>query len=239
MRRIVYFTFAMACLMVLAPSLPLAAGEVIDGVIATVNHQAILQSDWDEAVCFEAFMEQKPLNAVTQDDRIDALRRLIDRQLLKSQMAGVKDLQPSDEELRDSVAKLRSQLPGSNDDKTWQLTLGRYALTEKMVRDHLKAELQVMAFVEVRLRPNVHVHPEEIEAYYRNELLPELEKSGGKAIAFNEAEPRIRELLTQQRMDELLDAWLHNLRQQSEIQSSVPLPDVTAPLPAASASGLN
>ena len=37
------------------------AGEVIDGVIATVNRKPLLQSDWDDAVRFEAFMQQKPL----------------------------------------------------------------------------------------------------------------------------------------------------------------------------------
>ena len=74
-----------------------------------------------------------------------------------------------------------------------------------------------MNFVEVRLRPNIHVQGDEVEAYYQNQLLPDLQKSGGKVVALDEVEPRIRELLTQQRMDELLDAWLHNLRQQAEI----------------------
>ena len=77
-----------------------------------------------------------------------------------------------------------------------------------------------MNFVEVRLRPNVHVQPEEIEAYYQNQLLPDLQKTGGAVITLNEAEPKIRELLVQQRMDELLDVWLHNLRQQAEIHST-------------------
>ena len=48
------------------------AGEVIDGVIATVNRQPIFQSDWDEAICFEAFMLQKPLSQVSQEDRVNA-----------------------------------------------------------------------------------------------------------------------------------------------------------------------
>ena len=31
-----------------------------------------------------------------------------------------------------------------------------------------------MNFVEVRLRPNVHVQDDEVEAYYQNQLLPDL-----------------------------------------------------------------
>jgi hypothetical protein len=49
-------------------------------------------------------------------------------------------------------------------------------------------------------------------------------------------ESRIRELLTQQRIDEMLEAWLHNLRQQAEIHSSVPIPGVNAPGDAAATS---
>ena len=52
-------------------------------------------------------------------------------------------------------------------------------------------------------------------------------------------EPRIRELLVQQHMDELLDAWLHNLRQQAEIHSTVPIPAETAPAEQNQASGAN
>ena len=43
-------------------------------------------------------------------------------------------------------------------------------------------------------------------------------------VTLEELEPRIRELLVQQHIDQLLDTWLHNLRQQTPIHSSIPLP---------------
>lgn len=215
------------------------AGEVIDGVIATVNRQPIFQSDWDEAICFEAFMLQKPLSQVSQEDRVNALRRLIDRQLLKNQMSDPNYMQPSANELRDALANVKTQVPGATDDAAWARILASYGLTEVMVKEHLKTEVQVMNFVEVRLRPQVHVQADEIEAYYNHTLLPELQRSGTKVVALNEVEPRIRELLTQQHMDEMLDAWLHNLRQQAEIHSNVPIPAVTSSAGESAASGLN
>ncbi len=235
MRRFSIFAIVMLCL--LPAAMPLVAGEVIDGVVATVNRQPIFQSDWDEAICFEAFMQQKPLNQVTQADRISALQRLIDRQLLRSQMADPTYMQPSQEELRQDMAKLRAQVPGGADDEKWQAVLANYGLSENSMKEHLKTEVQVMNFVDIRLRPNVHVQPDEIESYYKNKLLPELQRAGGKVVALNEVEPRIRELLTQQHMDELLDAWLHNLRQQSRIQSNVPIPAASSSAGQASASG--
>jgi hypothetical protein len=200
------------------------AGEIIDGIVATVNRQPLFQSEWEEAIGFEAFMQQKPIAQVTQADRVKALQRLIDRQLLQGQMGDRTSLGPSPDDIAKDVAKLRAQVPNGGDDRSWQKLLANYGLTPDTLKGHLQTELRVMNFVEVRLRPNVHVQPEEIEAYYKTQLLPDLQKTGGAVVALNEAAARIRELLVQQRMDEMLDAWLHNLRQQAEIHSTVAIP---------------
>ena len=94
--------------------------------------------------------------------------------------------------------------------------------------EHLRTETQMMNFVEVRLRPNVRVQPEEVEAYYRAQLLPDLEAAGVKLVTLQEVEPKIRELLVQQHIDQLLDAWLHNLREQTPVHSTVALPASSA-----------
>ena len=200
------------------------AGEVIDGVIATVNRKPILQSEWDDAVRYEAFMQQKALRAVTEGDRVSALERLIDRQLLESQMSDASRFVPSRDEVRVSLARLREQIPGAKDNPAWQKMLSSYALKERDIEAGLRSETQMMNFIEVRLRPSVHVQPEEVEAYYRAQVLPDMEKLGVKVVTLQELEPRIREVLVQQHIDQLLDTWLHNLRQQTPVHSSIPLP---------------
>jgi peptidyl-prolyl cis-trans isomerase SurA len=238
MKRI--FQLAICVLLLLPATVPFAlAGEVIDGVVATVNRQPLFQSDWEEAICFEAFMQQKPLADVTQADRVKALQRLIDRQLLQAQMGDEAFLQPSQDDIDKDAAKLRAQVANGGNDVSWQNLLAEYGLTPDTLKNHLRTEVRVMNFVEVRLRPHLHIQPEEIAAYYTNQLLPDLKQNGGKTVALSDVEPRIRELLIQQRMDELLDAWLHNLRQQAEIHSSIALPAATAPAGQNGASGAN
>ena len=217
--------FAM-CALLLLPAAAFA-GEVIDGVVAAVSRQPVLQSDWDDATRFEAFMQQKPLAAVNERDRVAALQRLIDRRLLESQMNDRNAFAPSREEVRSTISKVRAQIPAAKDEAGWLGVLASYNLTEREVEEHLRVETQMMNFIEVRLRPNVHVQPEEVEAYYRAQLLPDLERAGVKVVTLEEVSPRIRELLVQQHMDELLDAWLHNLRQQTPVQSTIPLPGPT------------
>jgi parvulin-like peptidyl-prolyl isomerase len=235
MRRVLHFALF---LLVLSATFASAA-EVVDGIVATVNRQVILRSDWDEGVRFEAFMQQKSLDQVTESDHVLALQHLIDRQLLKAQMGNTEYMQPTDEALRADIDKVRAQVPNGHDDRAWQKTLAAYGLTEAALKEHMRNEFQVMNFIEVRLRPNVHVPDEEIEAYYHNQLLPDLSKNGGSAVALTDVAPRIRELLTQQRMDEMLDVWLHNLRQQAEIHSDITIPGINAPAETAGASGSN
>src|ERR1700751_4777193 len=106
MKRLLHLTATILLLSVTA-ALPAMAGDVLDGVIATVNHQPLLRSDWDEAVRFEAFMQQKQLAQISKSDRLQALQRLIDRQLLKAQMSEAAATQPSTDAVEQDVIKLR------------------------------------------------------------------------------------------------------------------------------------
>src|SRR5271165_720932 len=126
------------CILLLAP-LAAFAGEVIDGVIATVNRKPVLQSDWDDAVRFEAFMQQKPLSAVTDADRVSALQRLIDRELLITQMNDTNYLAPSRDEVRDGVSKIRKQIPAAASQQGWQDLLTSYALSERDLEANLRS----------------------------------------------------------------------------------------------------
>jgi len=68
----------------LAPSR--SAAEVIDRIVATVNGRVLLQSDLDEALCYDALLSNRSLANFTDDDRRAVLDRLIDQELLREQM---------------------------------------------------------------------------------------------------------------------------------------------------------
>ncbi len=219
---------------------PLAfAGEVIDGVVATVNRKPVLRSQWDEAVRFEAFMHQKRLADIPEQERFAALQRLIDRELLDEQMTNEKAMQPSDTEVQQDLVKLREKFHADGDDAKWQALMRSYGMTEDILAAHLKDEVQVMNFIDVQLRPNVRIQDADVRAYYQSKLVPDLKAEGTRQIPLDEVAPKIRELLVQQHMDEMLDAWLHNLRQQSHIQTFVPLPTANASLGSANTAGDN
>ena len=65
---------------------PAWAGDILDRIVATVNNHAILQSEWQDATRYEAFVSGRALDQLQASDRKAALDRLIDQELLREQM---------------------------------------------------------------------------------------------------------------------------------------------------------
>lgn len=197
------------------------AGEIIERVVATVNRRPILQSDWDEEVRYEAFVNRRSLSSVTVGDRKAALEHLIDQELLRQQIKedeaeGV--LKPSTPNVEKRLQELRKQYPEAEKPAVWQADLQRYGLREEDLARHVMLQARLERLIDVRLRPTIHISHSSIESYYQQQLLPELRKAGVKDVPLVEVSPKIEELLTQRRMNELLASWLHDLRSQSDIR---------------------
>jgi hypothetical protein len=203
----------------LAAAVPSQAADVLDRIVATVNRRIILQSDWDAAIRYAAFVDSRPLEQISSADRKAALDRLIDQELLQEQMRSSEVKRASDEEVTQRVQEIRKQHPETQGDEAWRRLLARYGLTEHELRQEVALQLDLTRLVDVRLRPGVDIDGQSIESYYNQELLPQLRQSGAKEVPLAEVGPKIKELLTQQKVNQLLVAWLQNLRSGSEIQT--------------------
>jgi len=214
--RVLTFVFAVAFL---AGCQSAHAGEILDRIVATVNGHIILESDWADALRYQAFVDGRPLDQFPAAERKAALDRLIDQELLQEQM-GSSDLQHvSEDEVRQRMQEIRAHYPGTGTEQGWRDVLNRYGFTEDELKRHVSLQLDLMRLVDTRLRPNVSIDSKSIESYYNQELLPQLRQSGKGEIPLAEASPKIKEVLTQQKMNQLLVAWLQNLRSGSEIQT--------------------
>jgi peptidyl-prolyl cis-trans isomerase SurA len=212
------FTF-LSILIALSLSLPLLRADVLDRIVATVNGHIILQSDWDDAVRAEAFLNARPLDQVSTTERKAALDRLIDQELLREQMRSSDFQHASAKEIDDRIQEIRKQYPDAQTDSSWGQLLTRYGITADELKQRVVTEIDLARLVDARLRPSVNIDPDTIESYYNRELLPQLRQAGAKQVSLDEVTPKIKELLTQQKVNELLVAWLQNLRSSSEIQT--------------------
>ena len=215
-------------LVCIAAFLPLVcragSAEVIDRIVATVNGHIILLSDWEDSLRYEAFSGGHPLDRITAEDRKAALDRLIDQELLREQQPTADSPQASAEEVAQRVAEIRKQYPEAETELGWKALLDRYRLSEETLKNHVEMELSLMRLVDARLRPSVTVDSKSIESYYSQELLPQLRQSGAQSVPLAEVTGKIKELLTQKKISQLLSAWLQNLRAGSQIHGEALTP---------------
>ncbi len=195
-----------------------AAGEIIDGIVATVDHHAILASEWDEEMRVECLLNGRPLPTVTAEEKRKALDRLIDQALIREQMDAVSFPRATPEQITNQLKAIRAQNPEWSTDAGWKQALAAYGLTPEDLAAHAAVQYEILHFVDQRFRPGIHIDRSTIQQYYSDRFLPQLRRGGGTEVPLKEVSPKIEELLVQQRMDELLSAWLHTLRTQTPVQ---------------------
>ena len=209
----------LTCIISLAIALPVYAGDVLDRIVATVNNHIILQSEWQDEIRYEAFLSGQPLEQVNAADRKGALDRLIDQELLREQMRSSDFPHAGSEVVDKRIQEIRTQYGDTDNEVGWKVALGHYGLTEDEVRRRVALQQDLLGLVDARLRPNVIIDSKSIESYYNQELLPQLRHSGAQQVPLAEVTPKIKELLTQQKMNQMLLAWLHDLRSGSRIST--------------------
>jgi peptidyl-prolyl cis-trans isomerase SurA len=211
-----------------------SAPVVLDRVVAVVNNHAILGSDIIDELHLAALEPRR--NDEGAPNPQAALEQLVSRTLIQQQIRqeDAEDLQPAEKDIQARLAELRKELPACvhmncATDSGWKAFLETHELTEKRVEDYLRMRLEMLAFIEKRFQQGIRISQEEIEAYYRDSLLPQYAKSE-TAPALKEVAPRIEEILLQQQVNALFGAWLDNLRKQGGVEILDPAlePAVTA-----------
>jgi hypothetical protein len=212
------FVFAYCTAYCAAYSAAEPQGEVIDRIVATVNGHTILQSDWDDALSYEALLNGKSLSEFTDEDRKAVLDRLIDQELLDEQMKSNFFQHASEGDAAARVADARKLYPEAATPEGWQAVLNRFQLTEKDLTAHVQQQIDLMRLIDAHLRPAVQIDSKTVESYYRDKFVPQLKQTGASEVPLGQVSSKIRELLTQQKVNELLVSWLQTLRSESKVR---------------------
>jgi parvulin-like peptidyl-prolyl isomerase len=208
-------------LLAVAASLP-ARGETLDRIVAVVNNTPILLSDWDESWRCEAFLAERATESYTQAEQQEVFKRLVDQELLHQQMRNYLLTPITEADQLAALKEVRDQL-GDTTDAQWKAALNRAGITEAELSEHLKRQMEIERFVDVRFRAGIRIDERSIARYYRDQFLPQLRQAGSKDVPLNEVSSKIREILVQQQMAEQLTAWIQTLREQADITIPPPI----------------
>ena len=204
---------------------PLAsASEPVDRLVATVNDDPVLASDVEDAIRVEAFMQGRAVAEISRADYRAARDRLIDRTLIRQQVTS--GYIPPVQQVEWRMAQVRAAFPAAKSDAAWRELLASYGIQEQQLRKSVEEQVQLMQFVDARLRHMVRVSRDEVESYYKEKLLPELSRNGAAAEPLANIQSGIHELLLQEKIDAQLNAWLASLREQGNVRILQPAAEV-------------
>ena len=199
-----------------------ASPAVLDRVVAVVNNHVILASDLDENIRLSILdPNQIGQGAITRER---ALQQLISRTLIEQQIQqqGEDATEPSQDDVDARLAEIRKDLPACvhencASDAGWKAFLAAHGLTPQQVDAYLRAQIEILRFIEQRFRAGIRISSQQIEAYYNDTLLPQYRK-GETVPPLDAVASRIEEILLQQQVNVLFDDWLDNLRKQGDVE---------------------
>jgi hypothetical protein len=212
-----------------AVTVPLVrAAETIERVVAIVNSQTILLSEWDTAARLEALLNHRPLESMDDASRRATFDRMIDQELLRGEMENSSLARCTPQDVATKLREIRQQYPEASSDIQWNAILSRYGVTQEELESAIAAELDGLHLVDFRLRSSAQPDTAQIERYYHTVYEPAMRGKQAKPAPLAEVTPQIREILTQQKLTDLTASWLQTLRAQANIQMNIPSAETNA-----------
>jgi len=207
---------------------PIAAGQVVDRMVAVVNKRVIMESELDQAARVEFLLQNKLAASLTQSDRAAVLERLIERSLLDQQIINPAMLDPTPQELAAKIMEVRGGIPAAATEDQWKALLAAYGITQQDLEEQLTDQVRILRFIDLRFRGLVRIEKAAIDTYYQEKFLPEVRKRNAPEPSLAEVSGKIEQVLIEQRIDELLNNWLKTLRAQAHIERMIAAPPPAA-----------
>ena len=136
----------------------LCAAAVVDRIAVVVGKTVITESEVLQEVRLTDFLNRRPLD-VSPAARRAAAERLVDQQLIRTEMATGHYPAPSDDEAADMLRNFRQENYPS--DAQFHEALQKYSLTEDDLKKHLLWQLATLRFTDLRFPTGVPGTPEQ------------------------------------------------------------------------------
>jgi len=188
------------------------ANVLRDRVISVVDEDPILATDLDRAIVIGQLAPKPGESQRTFRRRV--LDDLIAQRLRFHEIDRFGLEQVPVDQIERQVAEVRGRF---KDDATFRQKLREVGLDEAALRQLMARQLEVLAYVDERLGPQVFVGLDDISNYYRTVLTPQLQQQHLPVPPLEAVRDKIREVLRQQRLTEEIERWTEELRRKAVI----------------------
>ena len=203
------------------PALPKAGhdGVVIDAIAAVVNQQAITGSEVEDAAWFARLSAningtrtRTPLQA---SEYKQALQHLIDQDLLIQEQRKAGYGAVAEEAVQSQIDDLAQRVGGM---QKLQERLQAFHLDTSALRELIRRQLDVLRFLDEKLRPSIVIDEQQIETYYEQDFIPSARAHKLQPAPLDRIRDEIRRILLEQEMGRQQQQWLQLLRASAVIK---------------------
>lgn len=180
--------------------------------MAVVDEDPILASELEKVIALGLVQRREKEDEVVFRRRI--LDGLIEERLRFHEIDRFGFEQVPVDLIEKNVAEIRARFPN---EEAFRKTLRDLGLTQQALRQLVARQLMVLTHVEEQLGPRVFVSLDDITAYYRNVLTPEMQKRKQPVPPLEDVRDQIRAVLKEQRLNQELDKWTEELRRAADI----------------------
>lgn len=189
-----------------------AGQRILDQTVAVVGERAITASEVEEQIALEYLDREQPTERSAERYR-EVVERLIRLRLVQHEMDLAGFVGATDAQVRQQMDFMRRQSGGA---ARLQQALADYGLSETILENFIRQQLDFQLFVGFRFRTGLVIPREEVEAYYATEFrsqLPAFSSPPPLERVYEDLEAE----LVERRVDPLLNDWINRVRSQTRI----------------------
>jgi len=198
-----------AAIFLLALAAFTSAQEVIDRIAARVDTDIILLSDVRALARYQFFVDGKP------ESDAQIVDRLIDQWMVRSEAKAALFPQPSDDEVKRSLERLKRSFSSPEEFEERKKQSG---LTDDDVDRMLRSQLYLSNYLDSRFRASIQIEEKDIDEFYKTRVVPRAESRGQTPPTLEAARGFIQEALVQRAINIQADRWLKESRARLRVE---------------------
>lgn len=175
----------------------------IDGIAAHVGNDVLTESEVRELEDYQKLVEGKA------QPRAQILDELVDQWVVATDALATKFPHPTAADVSLEFQTLLKQFPSR---EQFQARLAQIGMTQDQVRQIISNQLYYARFLDYKFHAVTQVTASEIQSYYQQDFLPQLQKRGLSVPPLTQVEAQIRQLLTQEDINQRASQWLEQAK---------------------------
>jgi hypothetical protein len=192
-----------------------AHAVIVDRVAVTVGNQVITETEILRSIALTAFLNGET-PSFTPESKRQAAEREVEQQLIRREMEVGHYPEATDDQ---AAALLDTTAKNLGGEEEMERQLAARGLTVRDLEQHLLWQLTLVRFIDLRFRPAIQITTQDVEDYYRREIVPK--QKPGQPVRLADVREQILETLSAQRADQQLDEWIKHEKAITRIEYKV------------------